>query len=142
MGERAETAAPGLIKEHLVALCHLAFGPDFYDRTAQMDLKLVETGAPELANELALIEERMVEVADEIGESVTKADGVGRIFRRDEKLLGEFAGLLGRLLPVLGHPSPADLVGKVSVAVDLQMPDESGEVAHVPFKGRLDAEIN
>ena len=142
MGERAETAPADLVARHVKVLSRLPYGSIFFDRTAQIDLKLVEKGTPELANELAMLEELMGQVAEEVGTAVSKPDGVGLVLAKDPTLAAQLTDLLARMLPVLGNPAPADLVGKVAVAVDLHLTPEQTEGLGILRKGRLDAETN
>ena len=58
MGERPETAPAQLVRRHIEALGRLPYDSLFFDRTARIDLQLVENGVPELANELALVATR------------------------------------------------------------------------------------
>ena len=110
MGERAETAPGDLVQRHLRALSRFPFASLFFDRTAQIDLKLVEMGLPEMANELAMLEERMVAAAEEIGPQAKKPDGVALILRRDA-FRGRLAAMFTRVdllaIPVLAFPVPS-----------------------------------
>jgi hypothetical protein len=142
MGERAETAPAELVERHVKVLGRLPYGSMFFDRTAQIDLKLVEKGTPELANELAMLEEQMGEVAEEVGATAAKADGVALILAKDPTLGARLADLLARMLPILGNPVPQDLAGKVAVAVDLHLTAENTEGLGILRRGKLDAETN
>jgi len=142
MGERVETAPADLVARHVKVLSRLPYGSIFFDRTAQIDLKLVEKGAPEMANELAMLEERMGEVAEEVGTRVAKPDGVALILAKDPTLTSRLADLLARMLPILGNPVPQDLAGKVAVAVDLHLTPEQTEGLGILRRGKLDVETN
>jgi hypothetical protein len=142
MGKKAETAPAVLVERHLRALGRLPWGPLYYDRTAQVDLKLVEIGAPELANELAMLEERLALVAEDLGPEAAKPGGVGKILEKDRGLQTQLADLVSRFLPLLGSPEPQDLVSRVPVAVDLHLTPETGETPGILRKGRLDIDLN
>ncbi|MCZ6833922.1 MAG: hypothetical protein O7F11_09270 [Acidobacteria bacterium] len=142
MGKKAETAPAALVERHLKALGRLPWGPLFYDRTSQVDLRLVELGAPELANELALLEERLVAVAEALGPEAGKPGGVGKILEKERGLQSQLADLVARFLPLLGNPEPQDLVSRVPVAVDLHLTPETGETPGILRKGRLNVDLN
>jgi hypothetical protein len=142
MGKKAETAPADLVERHLRALGRLPWGPLFYDRTAQVDLKLVECGAPELANELAMLEEQLGVVAEAMGPEAVKPGGVGKILEKERGLQSQLADLVARFLPLLGSPEPQDLVSRVPVAVDLHLTPETGETPGILRKGRLDVDLN
>ncbi|TDI31172.1 MAG: hypothetical protein E2P03_08255 [Acidobacteria bacterium] len=142
MGTKAEKAPADLVKRHLKDLGRLPLGPLFYDRTAQVDLRLVEIGAPELANELAMLEERMITVAEAMGPEVGQPGGVGKILEKEKGLQSQLADLLARFLPLLGHPEPQDLVSRVPVAVDLHLTPDTGETPGILRKGRLEVDLN
>ena len=126
------TAERKKVEEHIEVLARLPYGPLFFDRTAALDFRLVEKGATELADELALLEEGMAGVAEKLGAAAGKLEGVGRLFQARPEIRERLAGLLGRILPVLGHPAPSELAGRVPVAVDLHLsPRQSATIGLV-----------
>jgi hypothetical protein len=142
MGERAETAPDDLVQRHVKVLSRLPYGSIYFDRTAHIDLTLVEKGAPDLANELAMLEEQMGELAEEIGPQTGKPDGVALMLATDPTLGSRLADLMARVLPILGNPAPQELAGKVAVAVDLHLTPEHTKGLGILRKGRLDADTN
>ena len=114
-------AEPALIDAHVQALSRLPYGPLFFDRTAALDFRLVEAGATALADELALLEERLAAGARKLGAAAAEPKGVGRVLQAEPDLQAPLTELLGRILPALGNPEPAALVGRVPVAVDLHV---------------------
>ena len=142
MGEKNRGKPTALLDRHLQALSRLPYGSIYFDRTAAMDFKLMERGSSELADELALLEERLAEAAEKLGKTSAEPGGVGRILDRDKDLKATFADLVARILAVLGDPEPEDLLGRVPVAVDLHVtPEVSGSLGLLK-KGRLDAQNN
>jgi hypothetical protein len=127
---------------HLQALSKLPYGSVYFDRTAAIDFKLMERGGGELADALALLEERLAAGAEKLGAASGQPGGVGRVLETDPDLKAELAELLTRILAVLGDPEPEDLLGRVPVAVDLHItPEVSGSLGLLR-KGRLDAKNN
>jgi hypothetical protein len=142
MGEKDTGGPAGLVERHLKVLSRLPHGSVYFDRTAAIDFKLMERGCAELADELALLEERLAEVAEGLGPKAGEADGVGRILAGDEDLRSALTELLGRILEALGDPEPEDLLGRVPVAVDLHLtPEVTGSLGFLR-KGRLDVKNN
>ena len=142
MGEKDRGKRTALQDRHLQALSRLPYGSVYFDRTAVMDFKLMERGSSELADELALVEERLAEAAEKLGKASGEPGGVGRLLDRDPDLKATVAELLARVLAVLGDPEPEDLLGRVPVAVDLHLtPEVSGSLGLLK-KGRLDAKNN
>ncbi len=141
MGEKEKAGRGPLAERHIQALSRLPLGPLFYDRTAVMDQKLVERGCTDLADELALLDERLAEA----GQGVSRAaepGGVGRVLAAEPDLKNDIANLLGRILPILGDPQPEELVGRVPVGVELHLTPERAAGLPLPGKGRLDAGQN
>ena len=142
MGEKDRGKRTALLDRHLQALSRLPYGSIYFDRTAAMDFKLMERGSSELADELAMLEERLAATAEKLGKASGEVGGVGRILARDKDLKAIFGDLVARILAVLGDPEPEDLLGRVPVAVDLHItPEVSGSLGLLR-KGRLDAQNN
>jgi len=142
MGEKDRGKRTALLDRHLQALSRLPYGSIYFDRTAAMDFKLMERGSSELADELALLEERLATTAEKLGKASGEVGGVGRILARDKDLKAIFGDLVARILAVLGDPEPEDLLGRVPVAVDLHItPEVSGSLGLLR-RGRLDAQNN
>ena len=142
MGERERATSLPLAERHLKVLARLPLGPLFYDRTAVVDQKLVERGCIDLADELAMLEERLAEVARDGKGRPGEPGGVGRLLAADPDLARELGDLLGRILPVLGDPEPEELVGRVPVAVELHVTPERSAGLDLLKKGKLDASQN
>ena len=135
-------AAPTLIDAHVEALARLPYGPLFFDRTAALDLRLVEIEAIALADELALLEENLVVAAKKIGAEAGEPKGVARMLQAEPDLRVQLKDLLGRILPVLGNPTPGELVGRVPVAVDLHVtPDHTAPMGWTR-QHRIDSSTN
>jgi hypothetical protein len=142
MGEKEKAGSQALAARHLQVLSRLPLGPLFFDRTAVVDQKLLERECADLADELALLEERLVEAATAPGGRAAEPGGVGRLLAADPDLSRDLTDLLGRILPVLGDPAPEELIGRVPVGVELHLtPERAGGVGLLK-KGRLDASRN
>ena len=130
------------VEAHLEALCRLPYGSLFFDRTAALDFRLVEKEALELADALALLEEKLAAAAETVGAPAREPKGIGRLLDADPETRAALADLLERILPVLDHPSPADLAGRVPVAVDLHLnPSQAASIGLVRRR-RIEASNN
>jgi len=121
MGEREPRVAPERIELHLRSLERLPWAPLFFDLTAALDARLIEAGRSDLADGLALLEERLAEVAATQGAGLTDPGGVGRVLAAEPDVRLDLARLLGAVLAALGDPEPADLAGRPLIGADLHV---------------------
>ena len=131
-----------VIEKHLAALECLPYGPLLFDRTSALDFRLVELGETALADELALLEEKLAEAADGAGDAIREPRGLGRLLKAQPELRQALGEVLGRILPVLGEPEPEDLAGRVPVAVDLHLAPREAAGLPLARKRRIDASTN
>ncbi|MFQ5671082.1 MAG: hypothetical protein ACE5HD_11285 [Acidobacteriota bacterium] len=138
MGEKEPRASSPLLGSHMQAFRRLPYGTLLFRCTAAMDLKLVERGRTDLADELALMEERLGRTARSLGKEAAAPGGLGRVLDAAPEARELFETLLARILPVLGDPTPRDLLGGVKVSADLHA--TPSRLAPLPLfkRGELD----
>ncbi|MFQ5719382.1 MAG: hypothetical protein ACE5IK_07510 [Acidobacteriota bacterium] len=121
MTDRQAAPERKAVQEHIEALSRLPYGALFFDITGALDFRLVEKNATDLADELALLEEGMAAAAERLGAEAARPHGIGKILAAEPGIRELLEELIGRILPVLGHPRPGTLAGRVPVAVDLHV---------------------
>ena len=142
MGEREPRVGPERVEQHLRALERLPYAPLFFDLTAALDARLVAGGRADLADELALIEERLAELAPAVSAGLAEPGGVGRLLATGPDLRLELGRLLGLVLAALGDPEPAELAGRPLVGADLHLTPATREGMPGPRGRRLSGPLN
>ena len=142
MGEREKRAPAELVERHHRVFAKLAHGAEFFDRTSRLDFRLVEAGRADLADALAIVEERLVAAAEAAGQGASKPGGVQRLLDADPELGEQFDNLLAEALEALGRPEPEAFGSAVQVAPDLFLTGQRSTDFPLLRKRRIDPSRN